>query len=334
MGICADPKYSGSGLNMLTLSVAVEELARGCASTGSIVSIHNCLYVNLLNKKGTEQQKCEFLTPFTRGTVGAFALSEASAGSDVSNIATTATKDGDFWILNGTKSWVSSGCEAESAIIFATVNKVQKHKGITAFIVPLNLPGVSRGRIEDKMGIRATSTCEIILENVKVPGLNVIGEVGSGFRLAMEQLDQARIGIASQAVGISQAAFETAIYYASQRIAFGDPILNLSSVQGRLAEMSLKIESARLLTRKAAKLKDLSIKSTKWSSLAKLAAGECATFVSNNCVQIMGGMGYVKNLPGERHYRDAKITEIYGGVTDVQKTIIAGELIKEYGLKV
>lgn len=255
------------------------------------------------------------------------------AGSDVGAISAKAEKIGDDWILNGTKSWVTSGYEAETAIVFCTIDKSKKHKGITAFIVPLNSEGVQLGKKEDKLGIRASSTCDISLTNVRVPSNNVLGELGEGFHIAMEQLDQARIGISAQALGIAQAALDCAIKYASTRLAFEKSILNMQTVQLRLAEMAMKIESAKLLTYKAAVLKDKMEKSTKWSSLAKYSASECANFATNNCIQIMGGMGYVKDLPAERYYRDAKITEIYGGITDIQKLIIAGELIKEYGFK-
>lgn len=232
MGMCADKKYGGSELDTLSTSLVVEELTRGCASTGIIVSIHNCLYINLLNKHGTVEQKEKYLAPYTTsGKIGAFALSEPNAGSDVVALSTTATRSGNTWILNGRKSWVTSGIEADVGIIFATVDKSKKHKGITGFIVPFDAPGVSRGRKEKKMGIKATSTCDIILENVIVTVDNVIGEIGNGFRIAMEQLDQARIGVASQGVGISQAAFDTAIKYANERSAYGKPIIAIKTVK-------------------------------------------------------------------------------------------------------
>lgn len=227
---------------------------------------------------------------------------------------------------------MTSAIEADSAIVFATIDKNLQHKGITAFIVDMNDPNVARGRNERKFCIRGSSTCTISLNDVRVPSSNILGTPGEGFKIAMEQLDQARVGIASMALGIAQASMDTAIDYASQRIAFKKPILEMSSVQSRLAEMALKIEASRLLVRQAAQMKDDSLKSTKFTSMAKWHASEAATFCSHNCIQILGGMGVVDYLPAERFYRDARITEIFGGTTDVQKMIVAGQLRKDYGL--
>lgn len=247
-------------------------------------------------------------------------------------MSTTATRDGDFFILNGTKSWVTSGIEAEAAIIFATLDRKQKHKGISAFLVKMDAPGVERGRNERKLGIRATSTCSIVLNDVRVHSSNILGAPCEGFKIAMEQLDVARIGIASQALGIAQASLDTAITYASQRVAFDRPILEMPTVQIRLAEMALRVEASRLLIRQAAQMKDENLKSTKFTSMAKWHASESATFCSHNCIQILGGMGFVEDHPAERFYRDARITEIYGGVTDVQKMIVVDQLRKDYQL--
>lgn len=254
------------------------------------------------------------------------------AGSDVGAMFTTATKEGNTWIINGSKAWVTSGLEADTAVIFASVDRKLKHKGITAFVVDLNSPGVTKGKNEKKLGIRASSTCGLDLKNVVVSSENILGNIGEGFKIAMEQLDQARIGIASQAIGIAQASLDTAILYASQRIAFDKPILQMSSVQNRLSEMALKIESSRLLTWKAAELKDSNLKSTKYSSFAKWQSAETATFCAHNCIQILGAMGYMQDMKAERYYRDARITEIYGGATDIQKLVIAEQLKKDYGL--
>lgn len=334
MGMGASSEFGGSNLNTLCLSVIVEELSKACASIGAIVSIHNCLYVNLLQKAGSHEQKLQWLTGFTNGKkIGAFALSETEAGSDVAAIKTTATKDGDHYILNGSKAWVTSGEQAEAVIVFATIDKNQKHKGIGAFLVNMNQEGVSRGKNERKISIRATSTNTINLNDVRVHSSNVLSPPGQGFRFAMEQLDLARIGIGSQSVGIAQASLDCSIEYASQRIAFDSPILRMSSVKKRIAEMALKIESSRLLVRQAAQKKDEHLRSTKYTSMAKWHASNTATFCAHNCIQILGGIGVVENskFPAERYYRDARITEIYGGVTDVQMNIIAEELIKEYG---
>uniref|UniRef100_A0A182SZM4 Short-chain specific acyl-CoA dehydrogenase, mitochondrial n=1 Tax=Anopheles maculatus TaxID=74869 RepID=A0A182SZM4_9DIPT len=333
MRVTVSPKYGGTGLDMLSLSLVVEELSRGCGSTGSIVSIHNCLYANLLHRLGTDEQQERFFNKYGKQTIGAFALSEADAGSDVAAMSTRAAKDADgSWILSGTKAWVTSGIEAVAGIIFATVDPALKYKGITAFLVDFdkgNLAGLHRGRPEDKLGIRGTSTCDLILENVRVPEGNVLGTVGGGMRIAMEQLDRARIGIASQALGISQAALETAVQYAKQRTAFGGTLIDLPAVRTRIAEIATKIEMARLLVRKAAGELDRGLRATKACSMAKWVAGETATYAAHGCQQILGGMGYVKNLPAERYYRDARITEIYGGVTDVQKSIVAEQVIRE-----
>jgi butyryl-CoA dehydrogenase len=335
MGITVSSEYGGANLNTLAVSVVVEELSRACASTGAIVSIHNCLYANLLDRLGTSEQKQLFLKDFTGGEkLGAFALSESEAGSDVGAMKTIARKTGSDYVLNGTKAWVTSGIEGSAAIVFATIDQNLLHKGITAFLVNLDDPKVTRGPPEKKLGIRGSSTCDIVLDNLLVPGNLVLGKIGDGFKIAMQQLDLARIGIASQAVGIAQASLDLAIQYADQRRAFGQKLLGMPTIQSKIAEMSLKIETSRLLVWKAAALKDRNEKFTKFASLAKWQAGETANFCASTCVQILGGMGYVQGLPAERYYRDARITEIYGGATDIQKLIVAQKLIREYGLKV
>ncbi|XP_052866317.1 short-chain specific acyl-CoA dehydrogenase, mitochondrial-like [Anopheles cruzii] len=333
MRVTVSPSYGGSGLDMLSLSLVVEELSRGCGSTGSIVSIHNCLYANMLDRLGSDDQRERFFNKYSAQSIGAFALSETEAGSDVAAMTTRATQTSDgSWLLNGTKAWVTSGVEAVGGIVFATVDPSQKYKGITAFLVDFDegkLEGLTRGRPEDKLGIRGSSTCDLHMENVRVSEGDVLGAVGNGMRIAMEQLDRARIGIASQAVGIGQAALEAAVAYAKQRKAFGGTLVDLPAVQTRIAEMATRVEVARLLVRKAATEVDRGQRATKSCSMAKWVAGETATFAAHSCQQIMGGMGYVKDLPAERLYRDARITEIYGGVTDVQKTIVADAIIKE-----
>ncbi|XP_058121683.1 short-chain specific acyl-CoA dehydrogenase, mitochondrial-like [Anopheles ziemanni] len=333
MRVTVNPQYGGCGLDMLSLSLVVEELSRGCGSTGSIVSIHNCLYANLLDRLGTDEQKGRFFNKYSKKTIGAFALSEADAGSDVAAMTTRATQGSDgCWILNGAKAWVTSGIEAVAGIVFATVDPSLKYKGITAFLVDFDadqLQGLTRGKPEDKLGIRGTSTCDLVLENVRVPETNVLGSVGGGMRIAMEQLDRARIGIASQAIGIGQASLEQAVQYAKHRTAFGGTLIDLPAVRTRIADMATRIETARLLVRKAAGELDRGLRATKSCSMAKWVAGEAATAAAHGCQQIHGGMGYVKSLPAERFYRDARITEIYGGATDVQKSIVADQTIKD-----
>lgn len=332
MGICASPKYGGSGLDCLAFSIAIEELSKGCSSTGVICSIHNALCVNLLERCGSKRQKDEFLSLFTRESVGYFALSETEAGSDVVALSTEARLDGDNYILNGTKAWVTSAPEAHAGIVLATVDKSMGHSGITAFIIRNDATGIRVGQKIDKLGLRATSTCNLYLQDVKVPKSNIIGNVGEGFKLAMNQLELARIGKASVAVGIASKSLQTAIIYAQNRYQFNQPLLSMPTVKIRLAEMSARLESARLVTRTAAIERDRMGRSTKLSSLAKFIACEAATFCAHCCIQIMGGVGIVSSEPAERLYRDARVTEILGGVTDIQKLVVADQLIKEYGL--
>ncbi|XP_037047173.1 short-chain specific acyl-CoA dehydrogenase, mitochondrial-like isoform X2 [Bradysia coprophila] len=334
MGINVSKKYGGSELDTLATSIVVEEISNGCASTGIILAIHNCLYADLVNRHGTEKQKEEFLRPFTTGDIGAFALSEYNAGSDVVNISTTARRDGDFFVLNGSKAWVTSAYQAKAAIIFATVDRQLGHKGISAFLIPLNNQlEVSLGPADDKMGIKGTSTSSIILQDCRVHKDNLIGNIGEGFQIAMAQLQLARIGVASQALGIGQVTLDLAVSYASTRHLFGKQMIDLQLVKSKIAKMAVDLESARLLTWKAARLRDANSDYRKLSSMAKYAASRCATSNAHQCVQILGGMGYVSNMAAERHYRDARITQIYGGVTDVQTLIIAERVAEEYDTK-
>jgi len=256
----------------------------------------------------------------------------AGNGSDAGAASTVAKLSDAGWTLNGTKSWITNGCEAEAGIVFATTDKSKKHKGISAFIVPLRTAGLSFGKREDKLGIRASSTCNLIFEDCTIPEDSVLGEPGMGFKIAMMSLDAGRIGIASQALGIAQASLDCAVEYASKRNAFGSPIIKLQAIQSKIADMALRIESARLLTWRAAVLKDSGKPFTKESAMAKLAASEAATFSAHQSIQILGGMGYISDMPAERHYRDARITEIYEGTSEIQRLVIASNVIKEYGL--
>lgn len=250
-------------------------------------------------------------------------------GSDAGAASTTAVLKGDRFVLNGTKAWITNAYEAKAAVVFATTNKELKHKGISAFIVPKGLPGFSLGKKEDKLGIRGSSTCYLIFEDCEIPKENIIGEPGYGFKIAMKTLDAGRIGIAGQALGIAQASLECAVDYATKRIAFGKPISKLQAIQSKIADMSLQIESSRLLTWRAAWLKDHGHNYTKEAAMAKLSASEAATFCSHQAIQILGGMGYVSDMPAERHYRDARITEIYEGTSEIQRLVIAGAILKE-----
>ncbi|XP_065202046.1 short-chain specific acyl-CoA dehydrogenase, mitochondrial-like [Planococcus citri] len=334
MGILVSKEYGGSDMNSLALSVAVEELARGCGGTGAIVSIHNGLYAALLNKYGTAEQKRQFLPSFVDGSsIGSFALSEPESGSDAANLSTTATPVTDGWLLNGTKSWVTSAYEAKAVIVIALADKNKGHRGTNAYIIPIPTKGLTIGQKEDKLGIRASSTCSIFLENVHVTTDNLLGKEGDGFKIAMSSIDCGRIGVASLGLGIAQASLDCAIEYANARKAFGGSLLKLQAVQQRIARMALQLESARLLTWKAAMLRDDNQPFIKAASMAKLSASEAATAISHNCIQILGGMGYVTNMPAERYYRDARITEIFGGPSDIQLLVIAEQTAKEYGYK-
>ncbi|XP_063893525.1 short-chain specific acyl-CoA dehydrogenase, mitochondrial isoform X1 [Helicoverpa armigera] len=329
LGACASPDYGGLGLDYLSLALAVEELSRGCASVGMIVSIHNFLYVNLVNEKGTPEQKEIFLRDFTKGALGSFALSEPGAGTDVAGIQTKAELNGDNYILNGKKTWVTNAIEGKALATFATIDPALRHKGLACFLIPIETEGIFRGQKERIMSVsmsdRAATACPVTLEDVCIPRSYVVGEPGEGFRIAMEQLDQARIGIAAHAVGIAQSALDTAISYAKKRIAFGKPLSRLASVKDRLTEMCMLVETARLATYRAA----VEV-STKNSAMAKYLAGRNATAVADHCVQILGGRGLSVNYDAERHYRDARGTQIYGGVTDIQKRLVGHYLLKEH----
>ncbi|KAI4890421.1 hypothetical protein NFI96_010807, partial [Prochilodus magdalenae] len=337
MAVEVPESLGGAGMDYLAYSLAVEELSRGCASTGVIVSVNNSLYLGPVLKFGTEEQKQQWISPFTTGgKVGCFALSEPGNGSDAGAATTLARQEGDEWVLNGTKAWITNCWDASAAVVFATTDKNLKHKGISAFLVPMPHPGLSLGKKEDKLGIRASSTANLILEDCRIPLGNLLGQRGMGFKIAMQTLDSGRIGIASQALGIAQAALDCAADYAHKRTAFGAPIAKLQAIQFKLADMAVAVESARLLTWKAAMLRDAkkpyskaSIFSTE-AAMAKLAASEAATFVSHQAIQVLGGMGYVTDMPAERHYRDARITEIYEGTSEIQRLVIANQVLKEY----
>ncbi|XP_075218402.1 activator-recruited cofactor subunit 42 isoform X2 [Lycorma delicatula] len=334
MAVEVPEDLGGTGLDYLAYAIATEEISRGCASAGVIMSVNNSLYLGPVLKFGTQKQKEEFITPFTAGEkIGCFALSEPGNGSDAGAASTTATldKNGNY-VLNGTKSWITNGYEAEATVVFATTDKKMKHKGISAFVLQKPIEGLSLGKKEDKLGIRGSSTCSLIFEDCEIPEKNMLGDPGLGFKIAMMTLDSGRIGIASQALGIAQASLDCAVEYASKRTAFGAPIIRLQAIQQKIADMSLKLESSRLLTWRAAYLKDQKKPYTKEAAMAKLSASEAATYNAHQCIQILGGMGYVSDMPAERHYRDARITEIYEGTSEIQRLVIAANVIKQYNL--
>ncbi|GBD39298.1 Acyl-CoA dehydrogenase [bacterium HR37] len=332
MGIFIPEHYGGSGMDTLTYVLALEEISKACASTGTIMSVNNSLVCDPIYTFGTEEQKNKYLIPLARGELlGCFSLSEPAAGSDAGSIRTTAVRDGNYYIINGTKNWVTNGPEADIIILFASTDLSKKHRGISAFIVEKETPGVIVGKVEDKLGIRASSTSQIIFEDCRVPVDNRLGEEGQGFKIAMQTLDGGRIGIGAQAVGIAQAAFEDSIRYSKQRESFGQPISEFQAIQFMLADMATRIEASRLLVWQAAVMKDKKLNLTKYSSMAKLYASETAMWVTTKAIQIHGGYGYTTDYPVERYFRDAKITEIYEGTSEIQRLVIARRVLNEYG---
>ncbi|KZC12531.1 Short-chain specific acyl-CoA dehydrogenase, mitochondrial [Dufourea novaeangliae] len=333
MGVAVPESSGGTGLDYLAYAIAMEEISRGCASAGVIMSAHNSLYLGPIEKFGNRSQIEKYVAPFATGSkIGCFALSEYGNGSDAGAASTTAILDDDNYVVNGTKSWITNAYESEGIVLFATTDKQKKHRGISAFIANKPAEGLSLGKKEDKLGIRGSSTCSLIFEDCKLPAENLLGEMGMGFKIAMMTLDAGRIGIAAQALGIAQASLDCAVEYAAKRQAFGKSIIKLYAIQQKIADMALKLESSRLLTWRAAVLKDNGKPYGKEAAMAKLSASETSTFCSHQCIQILGGMGYVTDMPAERHYRDARITEIYEGTSEIQRLVIAGNIIKEYNL--
>jgi butyryl-CoA dehydrogenase len=324
LGLTVSEKYDGGGADPVSYVIAIEELAKACASTAIVMAVQNSLVCAGIEKFGSEEQKSKFLPPLARGEkIGAFALTEPSAGCDAAAQLTTAVRDGDFYVLNGTKHFITNGSFADIVILFGMTDKAQKHRGISAFIVEKGTKGFSVGKEEHKMGIRGSNTCELVFEDVRVPVANRLGEEGQGFKIAMTVLDAGRIGVAAQAVGIAEAAYEAALKYSKERIQFGQPICQFQAIQWMLADMATRIEAARLLTYSAALKKQSGQPYSKEASMAKLFASETAVWVADRAVQIHGGYGYMKEYSVERNYRDAKITEIYEGTSEVQRMVIA-----------
>ncbi|HEY4178454.1 MAG TPA: acyl-CoA dehydrogenase [Kofleriaceae bacterium] len=329
LGIAIPEEFGGSGLDHVSYVLAMEEICRACASTGVIMSVNNSLVCDPINRFGTEAQKKEWLTPLASGKLlGCFALSEPEAGSDAAAQKTVAVKDGDEWVINGVKNWITNGPVADVCVLFTMNDKAAGHKGITAFILPMKTKGVRTGPPDDKLGIRGSKSCQIFLDDVRLPQSMVLGEVGGGFKVAMSTLDGGRIGIAAQALGIARAALEDALAYALQRRTFGKPIAQHQAIQFKLADMATEVEAARLLTLRAAWLKDNKQPYGKEAAMAKLFASDIANKAAREAIQIFGGNGYVTEYPVERHFRDAKITEIYEGTSEIQRLVIAGHLAK------
>ena len=328
-GIPFDEEYGGIGLDTLTYVLAVEELSKVCASTGVIVSAHTSLCADAINKFGTEEQKEKYLVPLASGEkLGAFALTEPDAGTDASGQKTVAVKDGDDYVLNGSKIFITNAGYADTYVVFAMTDKSQGTKGISAFIVEKDTPGFTFGSKEDKMGIKASSTMELVFQDCRIPAENMLGEEGKGFKYAMQTLDGGRIGIAAQALGIAEGAFNKAVKYVKEREQFGRPIAKFQNTQFKLAEMAIDIESARHLVYKAATLKDAGESYTVAAAEAKLKAARVAMDVTTKAVQLFGGYGYSKEYEVERMMRDAKITEIYEGTSEVMLMVVAGNILR------
>lgn len=329
LGVAIPEQHGGSGFDHVSYALAVEEVSRACASTGVIMSVNNSLVCDPIWRFGTEAQHRQWLVPLAAGKqLGCFALSEPEAGSDAAAQRTTATRDGDEWVISGTKNWITNGPVADVCVLFAMTEPGLGHKGITAFILPMRTRGVRCGPPDDKLGIRGSQSSQIYLDDVRLTSDAVLGEVGGGFRVAMSTLDGGRIGIAAQAVGIARAAFEAALDYAQHRRTMGKPIAEHQSIAFKLADMATEIDAARLLYLRAAHHKDLHGPYGKEAAMAKLYASDVANRVAREAIQIFGGNGYVTEFPVERHFRDAKITEIYEGTSEIQRLVIAGYLAK------
>ena len=328
MGIMVSPEYGGSGMDTISYTIAMEEICKSDASVGVIMSVNNSLVCYLLEKYGSDKIKNKYLPELASGKkLGAFSLSEPQSGSDASNMKAIAERSGDYYILNGTKNWVTNGIKSDYVIVFAVTEKDVGYKGVSCFLVDKDWEGFDVGKPEDKLGIRSSDTCELYFSDVKIPLENRIGSEGEGFKIAMSTLDGGRIGIASQALGIAQAALEKSIAYAKDRKQFGKPIAFNQAIQNKLAEMSTSIESSRLLIRKAAWAKDKGENYSQIAAQAKVFASETAVKAATECVQIFGGNGYIREYGVERLMRDAKITQIYEGTSEIQRVVIARSLL-------
>jgi len=333
LGMSVPDEYGGTGAGNLALVVALEEINRVCASTGVTMSVQNSLVNAPLLHWGSDEIKRKFLPKLASGEhLGAYALSEPGSGSDAAGLVTSAVKDGSDYVLTGTKNFITTGAEADVVLVLARTDTSHKTRGITAFVVETGTKGFTVGKKEDKLGLRASSTVQLLLDEVRVPASHVLGEIGSGFKIAMHTLDGGRIGIAAQAVGIAQACLDASIKYAGEREAFDQPIGKFQAIQFKLANMATRLEAARLLVYNAARLKDEGKPHAKEAAMAKLFGSETANDAAREAVQIHGGAGYLEDFPVERYFRDARITEIYEGTSEVQKMVVAGQVLKEHPL--
>ncbi len=330
MGVKVPEKYGGAGLDNLAYVVSIEEMARGCASHALVAAVHGSLFSIPILTNGTEEQKIKYLPPVCSGEkMAAYSLSEAGSGSDAASLSLAATKDGDGYILNGTKLWVTHGSVADYILVFATVDKELRSKGITAFIIETDRPGFQVGSIEKKMGYKASPTSELIFTDYKVSKDNLLGEVGRGFNIAMETLNHGRISVGAQSVGMAQRALEIATKYSTERKQFGQEIAKFQAIQFKLAEMEANLQAARLLTYQAASRADNGLSVIKEAASAKMFASEMGTDVAHKAIQILGGYGYSHEYHVERIYRDVRLCEIFEGTNEVQRIVIARELLKE-----
>ncbi|MCY4746251.1 acyl-CoA dehydrogenase family protein [Pelomonas sp. UHG3] len=326
-GVAVPTEWGGAGLDYLALAVILEEIAAGDGGTSTVVSVNNCPVCSILVAFGNDDQKTRFLTPLASGAMlGAFCLTEPHVGSEAGGLRTTATRDGDDYVLNGVKQFITSGQHGDVAIVMAVTDKAAGKKGISAFLVPTATPGYQVARVEEKMGQHTSDTAQIVFENCRVPAANRLGEEGQGLKIALSGLEGGRIGIASQAVGMARAAFEAALRYSQDRVTFGQPIFQHQAVQFKLADMATQIEAARQLIWHAASLKDAGRPCLKEAAMAKLFASEMAERVCSEAIQIHGGYGYLSDFPVERIYRDVRVCQIYEGTSEVQKILIGRAL--------
>jgi len=328
-GVALPDSEGGAGFDHVAYSIVIEEISRCCASTGVILSVQNSLYCEPIHRYGTEEQKKKFLLPFARGEkIGCYALTEPQAGSNAAALQTKAVKKGEKYVINGTKAWITNGSASDAAIVYVNTEPAKGEKGITALVVEKGTPGLKVGKEEKKLGINATACCELVFTDCEVPAGNRIGSEGEGYKVALSTLDGGRIGIAAQATGIAQGAFEAALAWSQERMAFGHPISQFQAIQLMLADMSTEIDAARLLVRKAAWKQDTGARFSMDAAIAKLFASEMATRVTHKAIQIHGGYGYSREYPVERAYRDARITEIYEGTSEIQRLVISSWVLK------
>ena len=330
-GVAIPDEYGGAGMDHICYAIMMEEISRACASTGVALSVQNSLYCDPVYRFGSEDQKKKFLVPFARGEkIGCYALTEPQAGSNAAALATKAVLKGDRYLVNGTKAWITNGGVADAAVVYVNTQPEKGEKGITALIIEKGTRGFSVGKEEKKLGIHGSACTELVFTDCEVPASNRLGKEGEGYKIALSTLDGGRIGIAAQAIGIAQGAFEAAVSYAQQRQAFGHPIAEFQAIQFMLADMSTEIDAARLLAYRAAWKQDSGARFSMEASIAKLFASEMSTRVAHKAIQIHGGNGYSREYPVERAYRDARITEIYEGTSEIQRLVIASWVLRSY----